>query len=383
MLYYIDNVFQKLKVYSLIGFLLSVIPKNKNKIIFTSFPNFSDYVLIFYEYMKNKYPEKKLIWITLRGNSNNCDKIFNSHKFLSIEGLFHFFTAKVVFTNNNEFFRFKANNQILIDFWHGIPIKNIFKYDKSSSKLISTFAYRTNHRISSSRLISILLSSAFGDNIYKYIESGSLRNDRILDSCPENVYNLLNLSRKKKYFIYLPTYRTGYRDKKDGILKNNYLHQSKDFLNYCKSINAEILVKVHPFDRNKFESNKIVHFINDEILSKNNLTLFDVFTVTYMMITDFSSLYYDYIITNKPALIYSPDYKIFKERRGFIINPKLISFNKIFLTPQELINFINSSDLADYVKKQKNLSKVVHDKIDNKNCKRLGEELKKIYPDVF
>ena len=47
MLYYIDNVFQKLKVYSLIGFLLSIIPKNKNKIIFTSFPNFSDYVLIF------------------------------------------------------------------------------------------------------------------------------------------------------------------------------------------------------------------------------------------------------------------------------------------------------------------------------------------------
>ena len=102
---------------------------------------------------------------------------------------------------------------------------------------------------------------------------------------------------------------------------------------------------MHPFDRNKFESNNIVHFINDEILSKNNLTLFDVFTVTYMMITDFSSLYYDYIITNKPALIYSPDYKIFKERRGFIINPKLISFNKIFLTPQELINFINSSQI--------------------------------------
>ena len=52
--------------------------------------------------------------------------------------VYFIFTAKVVFTNNNEFFRF-INNQILIDF--GMEFnKNIFKYDKSSSKLISAFA---------------------------------------------------------------------------------------------------------------------------------------------------------------------------------------------------------------------------------------------------
>lgn len=383
MLYLIDNFLQKFKIYSLIGFFLSFIPKNKNKIIFTSFPNFSDYVMIFYSYMKKKYPEKKLIWISIRGDIYKSKSEIIHYNFFSLGGIKNFLTSKFIFTNNNEFFRFKSNNQILIDFWHGIPIKNIFKYDKSASGTINTFAYRTNHRISSSRFISVLLSSAFGDSINKYIESGSLRNDRILDSDPDKIYRILNLKKNKKYFIYLPTYRSGYRGKNDGDLSDKYLHISDNFLNYCKLINAEILVKLHPFDQNIFPENKIVHYISDKFLYDKNLLLFDVFSITNLMITDFSSLYYDYIITNKPALIYSPDYELFESKRGFIINPKLISFDKIFSNPKDLIDFIESSEFDDYTNKQDYIAKIIHNKIDNNNCKRLLLELKKLYPDAF
>ena len=74
----IDELFQKFKIYSLLGIFLSLIPKSR-KIIFTSYPNYSDSVLAFYQFMVAQKANNRMIWIDVRGESKTIPSNIESY----------------------------------------------------------------------------------------------------------------------------------------------------------------------------------------------------------------------------------------------------------------------------------------------------------------
>jgi CDP-glycerol glycerophosphotransferase len=382
MLFKIDAIFERIGCYTFLGYILGLIPKDNNLMVWTSYPSFGDSVWIYYEYCKQEYPEKNHVWIQARKPVLEVPKDVISYNFWSIKGIAILLRAKVIFTNNNEFYRLKSRNQILIDFWHGIPIKNILNYDNALGTRIQKHAYKTSYRVSPSRIVTLLLSSAFGDHPNKYLEIGSLRVDRILSTDKEFVKSKLGLEVNLKYALFMPTYRKGYRSKQDGAQYDeeelfNELKRRLNLYGYA------LLIKPHPFVEDIWEE-RYSDIITSKSLALNGLITSDLLAMTDLLITDYSSLLIDYLVTGKPLIILNLDKESYKSSRGFIFDvTKYLKANvatcldDIDLLLSNIEIFRSKENAEDF------LRSLYFDYLDSKSAVRLTKELKRLHPHVF
>ena len=101
------------------------------------------------------------------------------------------------------------------------------------------------------------------------------------------------------------------------------------------------------------------------------------------MITDYSSVYYDYLLCDKPIGLCFDDYEEFTFQNGFIVDPDYIfsGGEKIYNT-EDLLGFINNvSNETDCLKEQRNTIKnVVFKYCDNQSAKRVADYIEtKLY----
>ena len=378
-----DEIFQIFRVYTVISWFGLLIPKNRDLWIWTSHPILSDSPYIFYEYCRERYPNKRMIWIQKRGKLIVGRSDIEIYKSRSVKGIWYLLRAKVIFTNNNEFFRTKSPNQILIDFWHGIPIKSIMNFDKQLRGNMKNFAYRTDYRISSSRFVTLILSSAFGNSPKEYIEAGSPRLDRLLKlNRNGEVRRILNFDSSTRYVLWMPTYRKGYRNKSDGGGNPLGGINVKELQECVKKLGYKLLIKPHPFEESSFAEDDCV--INSKTLQTLRLTNSDLLSVCDLLITDYSSVVIDFLSTSKPFLIYRPDDIEYAENRGYTFDPSVYLSSLIVKTNKELMDRLNNLDsLSVNSSNIKFLRDLYFEKIDTNNNKRVLEKLKQYEPKWF
>ena len=381
MLSTLDEFLEQLGVYSVLGWLLACIPKDSELIVYTSYPNFSDSVKTYFEVCRREYPHKKHVWIQVRSPFLKAPRDIQSFGLYSLSGLYCFLRAKVIFTNNNEFYRFKSRNQILIDFWHGTPIKNILNFDATLPGTPKVHAYKTDHRVSPSRFVTMLLSAAFGNAPESYLEVGSLRADVILTSNTDKTRNKLNLSNGSRIALYVPTYRSGYRSKSDGDEGLVHRHYN-DMQRVFADLGYALLVKPHPFEEEKYKDLNAC-IIDNAYLVKNELSTNDLLAVADVLISDYCSLIIDFLITSKPLVIFAPDGQVFSEKRGFLFPIfkflKNVEVNSVNDVPAVLESQLNGEGAGQL----EYLKELYYDYEDAESGSRLTTCLKKIYPDVF
>lgn len=378
----IDQILQKFKIYTLLGFFLSIIPKNKKIWLWTSYPFLSDSPKIYFDHCLENFKGIQHIWIRVRKDrKSQIPENIECVDFLSFRGLYYFFVAKVIFTNNNEFFRFKSSNQILIDFWHGIPVKSILRFDNTISPLLDKFSYRTNLRVSSSRFTTLLYSSAFGNSPTHYAETGSIRMDKLLADDVSSIKLKLELNPNIKYALYLPTYRKGYKNKNDGDSNHSSCSTFKMMKNHLLNLGYELIIKPHPFEEDIFSDFENLIFSSD--LINLNLTVSDLLSISDLLITDYSSVFIDYLPLKKPFIIYRPDYINYREKRNFIFDPYQYIKPFISHSMDDFENIIHNFSNTDYRKSLDFLTSLYFSNIDNNNCLRLSNFLKNKYESVF
>ena len=113
---------------------------------------------------------------------------------------------------------------------------------------------------------------------------------------------------------------------------------------FLEEHNILLLLKPHPAQNidmivNTHCSN-ICILDNDE-LKKYNIQTNELLAQTDALITDYSSIYYDYLLLNKPIGITLDDYEQYKEEMGFV-----------FANPLEVIKgsyIYNIDDLCDFI----------------------------------
>ena len=382
MLRKIDFILEDLGIYNLLGFCSSLIPKNKDIFIWTSYPNYSDSVRIFYEYCKEIYPDKRHIWIQYRRPLLMNISELESYDFYSLLGLYYVLKAKVIFTNNNEFYRIKSRNQILIDFWHGIPIKSILNYDRNMTKKHRTFASTTTYRVSSSRFVTIMLSSAFGNSPFSYLETGSLRADRLLSASSFDFYRLLpGLRTDLKIAVLMPTYRKGYdgRDDGDVYLDGVALAQMRTTL---LNNGYNLVVKPHPFEEHKW-TNLYPYVITSKTLDSFNCIPSDLLASTDLLITDYSSVLLDFLLLRRPFIVLNIDQSEYNEKRGFIFEVGDYLNSNVLKNLDDFDDRIHSILNAKTQENIEFLTKLYFDYHDTDNAKRLSIRLAELHNDVF
>lgn len=139
--------------------------------------------------------------------------------------------------------------------------------------------------------------------------SNFLKED-VIKKSQDILYREFPFLKRKRVITFAPTYRGS--NQKEAYYDMERIDQEQLY-EFCENNNSVILFKFHPFLRGK----KLV----DEKYKKNLIDLSeynlnDLFYVTDVLVTDYSSCFYDFILLGKPVLFYVYDEEIYSATRG-------------------------------------------------------------------
>ncbi len=353
------------------------ISTNDNTIVYHSFPDVSDNSFALFIYIINHYPEFNNIWLIDHvnkkqdyyktiSNYTSCSN-FSLVKKNSLKGVWVFLKSKYIIHTHGLFNKLSlSNKQVNINLWHGMPLKNIGHLD--NNKIVP----KSHYLIATSKIFKNIMSQAFNIQNNNVFVTGQPRNDFMF----ENKYSLchllgINEDLFKKTILWMPTYRKsvigdvrndGKIDKAKDFFSNNNLNLLN---NHLINIETVCFVKLHPMDYmsvNDFQKYSNIYFINESHFTGNGVTLYSVLGSIDLMLTDFSSIYIDFLLLDKPIGFVFSDFHEYFNSRGFVFeNPKEYMPGKVISTIEELIIFLNEL----FLYKKDNFSekrKIVKDK---------------------
>ena len=347
----------------------SVIYKVDDKtILFSCFAgqSYADSPKAIYEYMlKNeKYKEYKFVWIFNEPDKydfleNNRNTIIIKRKGNLYQKFLH--TAKyLIFNFKIPEYIIPKKSQVFVQCWHGTPLKrlgcDLIHYDNAMNtvegmkKRYRIEAKRFSYLISPSKYCTEKFISAWDlkkinkENII--IEKGYPRNDFLYTYTEKDVESIKRKILDKQYaeykknpkkiILYAPTFRANQYETGVG-----YIYKEEvDFDKLRKALGNEyiILFRPHYFVANAFNFDKYESFVYNvsEVDDVNEL-----YIISDILITDYSSVFFDYANLKKPIIFYMYDLEHYRdESNGFYFDVEKELPGKIVRTDDEVIEEI-------------------------------------------
>lgn len=354
----LKNILKKNKViyiiyFYIISMLLNIIgifiKTDENLVLFVSYGGrrFDDSPKFLYEYMnKNKdYNKFKLIW----GFKDKDQFPIEDESKVEIDTIKYFITAlkaKYWITNSSieRGLKFKKRNTIYVNFQHGTA--GIKKIGNDIPKNNKSFITKNNEKfdmfIIQGKKEKDILTKAFGLDEKNIYDIGLPRNDELVNFNEEKIKeikNKLNIPMDKKVILYAPTYREYNNDKNlNSFIKIpfNFLELKEEFEDkYVLLITShyEVEKMLNLPQNDKFIINAFKYpYINDLLL------------VSDILISDYSSVVFDYSILERPIICYAYDYDLYMKTRGTYADLNKLFFDGVIKTQKELIKVILNID---------------------------------------
>lgn len=301
--------------------------RNRNLWIFSSWlgQKYNDSSRIFFEYVHKNHPEIRCVWLSknrqilrmLRENGYEAVSAF------SLYAMWLSFRAGMIFsTSSDEFFLGFTKGSVFMELWHGMPLKKIGFDDnvsKGNGTLLHKFGLEMNIRffhwksfmymkncwtLTSSDFFVPFLQTAFDLSKERILPAGLPRTDALF-SCKEEA--LIEKIRSEfsgcKILLYMPTFRTGvWSGKPFNPFAADYGFNADEFSNFLEKENIVFLYKPHFVDLELTQNSQAgKRFVSIDDYSYSELYNFT--GQVDILMTDYSSIYFDFIATKKPVVL--------------------------------------------------------------------------------
>lgn len=361
----------------------------KNYIVFESIPTYTDNTKAVFDMLLEQGFNKhyKLFWLTNDDVDENILKLEkNKNVFLLSEQsnknvfkgvLFRIYSSFVLhfaklFISCNGFFTKFNPKQHNINLAHGEALKNCrgkYSLPNDVDKVMCLSDYLAEYD-----------AYNFSCSIEKMLPLGYPRNDELFGEKIDLEKIFVNSSFEKSIF-WMPTFR----QHKNGKVNSSsvsfpiiYTTEIAENLNeFAKQKKVLLIIKPHPAqDISKISEMHLsnLEFINNEFLRKKSISNYELLRSVDAMITDYSSVYYDYMLCDKPIGLCFDDFDEFEKNNGFTVDPNYIftGGEKIY-NANDLMSFINRiSESIDVLSVERNeLKNVCHNHVDNNSTKRV------------
>ncbi len=304
------------------------LPLKEKTVLFESFlgKNYSDNPKYIYEYMLKNCPDYDFIWIfkepgkTISGNPKQIKRF-------SLKYYYYMATAKYWVSNSRVPKRFdKREGNVYLQTWHGTPLKklvfdmkDIHSANPNYKRDVFIQSRRWDYLISPNQYSTEIFGSAF-----KYdktmLEFGYPRNDILYSGNDEETINglkkKLGIPVDKKVVLYAPTWRDN-----DFFEAGKYRFTLQlDLQKMKEQLGDEyiVLLRMHYFIANQLDISEFEGFAYD--LSTYD-DIAELYLVSDILITDYSSVFFDYANLRRPILFYTYDLENYRDTlRGFYID---------------------------------------------------------------
>ncbi|WP_193084221.1 bifunctional glycosyltransferase/CDP-glycerol:glycerophosphate glycerophosphotransferase [Brevibacterium aurantiacum] len=255
-------------------------------------------------------------------------------------------TTKVWVNNNNfPYYVRKRSGQFYLQTWHGTPIKKLLenvnrrKIPLSYRRLMKTEVPQWDLLLAQSPSAAQNLRSGLGyDGPIQIMEYP--RNCRLLTSMndPVSIRHRLGLAAGEKVVLFVPTWRNA--DRQGTALHwKNFM----DMEELAHEGNARVLVRAHHVARSNGVSGNQVLDVSGEPHVE------DLMAVTDVLVTDYSSIAYDFEITGRPVIHFVPDGDAYRRERGLYEDCNTGNYQprRVAKTLEELKIIVKSTDPSD------------------------------------
>lgn len=267
-----------------------------------------------------------------------------------IAGLYTFLRSEYVFYYNGKLPIKPAGGQTVVNLWHGIPLKKIGRMTDPSMDLdFST------HYLAPSLYTGTLMQQAFGCDSTKLLICGLPRCDRLFEApTPKEGCRLLGASHCSRIVAWMPTFRNAaVSNICDSDLKQisetglPLLHDAAALSECNELLKAQdtlLWIKLHPsetaFPQSIRYSNILIQ--SDPEFLELDLDYYRMLGCCEALITDYSSVYFDFLLLDRPLGFAVEDIASYAENRGFTADDPLKQMpGAILQTKAELLDFLS------------------------------------------
>ncbi len=315
-----------------IKILNAFFPK-QDLIVFYSSPDLADNAFAYFQYISEYHHEWDTVWIV--ENVDYCKKVLKNDglsnvkiaKVGSIMAIYYNLIAKVqIDTHGAGYKKFSFNRYpLVISLWHGSPIKKIGR------DIGAKVTCKQDILTSGARYFEPFFKSSIVCRHGKIVTTGYPRNDWITGAL-KTKFDVTSID--KPYIVWMPTYVVskgsilgGGGLFNDGILRDGYISflSSSDLGGVDKDLaklGIDLYIKLHPYDilntydfSDKNLSN--IKIIRADDISMCGSRMYGMLRYSKGLITDYSSVIFDYILTNNPIGLDIPACETYTREKYF------------------------------------------------------------------
>lgn len=339
--------------------LLSIInwlvPKRNNQIAIYGRRMLNDNAETLLDYLiDEKYNNRYTIKVCITKEVNSS-KYSNTHNVIIVHNpistiLTLFRSLRIFHTHGMSVCSFiPCRKQIIFNLWHGSPLKTI-------GALASNICHpeTDSYFLCASPFFATINKRCFLLNDKQVFIGSNPRNDLLFTNSNNDYLNKIRQGRK--VIVYMPTFRKSEGlGRKDSNIDFPLINQAniQPLDTFLAQNNLLLIIKPHPYQNHirLFDakcSNIII--LKNEDLNRNGLHLYELLASTDALISDYSSVYFDYLLLNRPIAFVTIDLDSYQGLRGFTVeNPydimpgaKIKDLNDF---KQFLLDVANNNDL--------------------------------------
>lgn len=288
----------------------------------------------------------------------------------------------------------KKDSQLLVNLWHGSGIKAHDYYDHNLNPRHAIKLKKYFEKVDLMCVHSLddrfKLSAMLHFDLRKIYVTGQPRLDSV--TCADGRKNLAKLfgeeiNQYQHLIFFAPSYRSNMSCHAGKIYSDNIFRlddfDDEKLAGLLADRNAALIYKLHPieqtaFSGRNFELNDRCYELTDKMLFTEDIRYDEILNSFDIMISDYSSIVFDYLLLDRPIVYLLPDFEEYKDKKGFV-------FSNIdaFMPGEKAHNFdtmlralANAFDRPDeYAAERKNVILNRFDYTDGKSTERCFKQI--------
>ena len=381
--------------------LVKLFKPNLNKVLFGCMNGnwYGDNSRHLYEWILEKRSDLEPIWMT---NNREVKKYLEKQNkpvvlIFSFRGIWTITTARIgVFTDSlRDLFidPFATHNKIrLIALRHGRSVKRV-RFARLGHKISEKEkterlweAKLIEYAISTSEFVSDIQEECLKIGREKHVVTGYPRNDSVIvpkSELNETWKHFMGDLSPKKIILYGPSWRHGRGFTKFFPFED---FDEKKLVELLRAENILLLLRPHVTELEKTELRVFFDRLakNSDVIKIASHKFFpdvnSIIPYADALISDYSALYHDFLLLNKPILFIPYDYEDFALKNGFLYDyyenlpgPAINTFSELC---QSFTEISNGQD--HYFSKRNALMTKIHTHFDDKSCFRVSQLIDEI-----
>ena len=332
--------------------LISLLPSDNDLWVFTSHNGTSFAENAKYQFIYSSHQEdKRAVWISRNKNivSMLQEEGYEAYSYQSLLGKLISLKSGTLFITHGTKLMPYSGNSTIIQLWHGNMLKKMGNDKKAEKNMVKKLHYRMIGRgwdyfvVTSSSYPARHAQSAYDMAEKDLLITGYPRTDPLIRDVtgemigidPEIHRVFTSLREEGPLLCLVPTWNGGRNEQTRFSEEHIEMEDLDDLLN---EYDANLVVKQHPYTESVINDDG---FDNIFVTSKS-MDMYPVLKYVDVLITDYSSIFFDYLLTDGKLIFYPYDLDYYLENRGLYFEYDEITPGPKAYTPKQLNQTISS-----------------------------------------